>query len=245
MLRRERAERHTEWAVRREEGAAKGGLWACATMAAMRVDHVSYAADPDGLQMTAERLSKLIGVEPVDGGVHPRFGTRNVVLPLANRNYLEVVEVLDHPASDKAAFGQAVRARSEAGGGWMGWVVAVDDIRTAEERLGRAATAGNRTRPDGVELRWRQLGIRGLMADPQLPFFVQWEDLSVHPSHGASGDVALKRLEIAGDPDRVREWLGLPGDYRPADVDFTFVAPHGTPGLLSVTFSTPDGEVTI
>jgi hypothetical protein len=211
----------------------------------MRVDHVSYAAEPDGLQATADRLSKLIGVEPVDGGVHPRFGTRNVILPLANHNYLEVVEVLDHPASDKAPFGQAVRARSEAGGGWMGWVVAVDDIRPAEARLGRESVEGNRTRPDGVELKWRQLGVKGLMADPQLPFFVQWEDMSVHPSNGATTNVALERLEIAGDPDRVREWLGLPPNFRPEGVDFTFVAPRGTPGLLSVTFTSDDGEVTI
>ena len=64
----------------------------------------------------------------VDGGVHPRFGTRNMILPLTDGTYLEVVEVLDHPASDKAPFGQAVRARSALGGGWLGWVVAVDDI---------------------------------------------------------------------------------------------------------------------
>jgi hypothetical protein len=211
----------------------------------MRVDHVSYAAEHDGLRATAERLSELIGVPPVDGGVHPRFGTRNVILPLANDNYLEVVEVLDHPASDKAPFGQAVRARSEAGGGWLGWVVAVDDIRPAEARLGREAVAGNRHRPDGVELRWRQLGVKGLISDPQLPFFVQWEDMTLHPSVGAGTSVTIDSLQIAGDPARVREWLGLPADFEPNGIDFTFVAPHGTPGLLSVTFETPEGKVTI
>jgi hypothetical protein len=211
----------------------------------MRVDHVSYAAEHDGLRATAERLSKLIGVAPVDGGVHPRFGTRNIILPLANQNYVEVVEVLDHPASDKAPFGQAVRARSEAGGGWLGWVVAVDDIAPAEQRLGREAVQGNRHRPDGVELRWRQLGVKGLISDPQLPFFVQWEDMSVHPSNGAQSDVAIESLQIAGDPERVREWLGLPPAFEPDGIGFTFVAPHGTPGLLSVTFDTPEGKVTI
>jgi hypothetical protein len=211
----------------------------------MRVDHVSYAAEHDGLKATATRLSKLIGVAPVDGGVHPRFGTRNIILPLANENYVEVVEVLDHPASDKAPFGQAVRARSEAGGGWLGWVVAVDDIAPAEQRLGREAAPGNRHRPDGVELRWRQLGVKGLISDPQLPFFVQWEDMSVHPSNGAQGDVAIESLQIAGDPDRVREWLGLPLEFEPDGIGFTFVAPHGTPGLLSVTFHTPEGKGTI
>src|SRR5512145_1634659 len=73
-------------------------------------------------------------------------------------NYLEVVEVLDHPAADKVPFGQAVRARTEAGGGWLGWVVAVDDLRPIEARLGRRAVDGNRRRPDGYELRWKQIG---------------------------------------------------------------------------------------
>jgi hypothetical protein len=214
-------------------------------MSGMRVDHVSYAAEHDGLQATAERLAKLIGVTPVDGGIHPRFGTRNVILPLAHERYVEVVEVLDHPASDKAPFGQAVRARSEAGGGWLGWVVAVDDLAPFEQRIGREAVDGNRYRPDGIELRWRQLGIKGLMSDPQLPYFVQWADPSLHPSTAANTQVTIDSLQIAGDPERVREWLDLPADQTSSVIDFTFVAPHGTPGLLAVTFDTPAGKVTI
>ena len=205
---------------------------------------MSYAAEHDGLQATAQRLAKLIGVEPVDGGIHPRFGTRNVILPLAHERYVEVVEVLDHPASDKAPFGQAVRARSEAGGGWLGWVVAVDDLAPFEQRIGREAVDGNRYRPDGIELRWRQLGIKGLMSDPQLPYFVQWADLSLHPSTSSNTEVTIDSLQIAGDPERVREWLDLPADQTSSVIDFTFVAPHGTPGLLSVTFDTPTGKVT-
>jgi hypothetical protein len=213
----------------------------------MHLDHVSYAAEHDGLQATAERLGKALGVEPEDGGVHPRFGTRNVVLPLAGGQYVEVVEVLDHPASDKAPFGQAVRARSEAGGGWMGWVVAVQDISPIEQRLGRPSVEGNRHRPDGVELRWRQIGVKGLIADPQLPFVISWETgPELHPSAGVRDQVRISTLQIAGDPARVRDWLGLAEDYEPpAPVHFEFVAPHGTPGLLSVTFDAPRGEVQI
>jgi len=211
----------------------------------MRVDHVSYATEPDGLKPTAARLAKKLGVSPVDGGVHPRFGTRNIILPLAHERYVEVVAVLDHPASDKAPFGQAVRARSEAGGGWLGWVVCVDDLSEAEQRLGREAVIGNRRRPDGVELKWRQLGVKGLIADPQLPFYVQWDDRSVHPSVGATTDVTISGLQIAGDPDRVWEWLGLPADQTSTVIDFTWVEPNGTPGLVAVTFDTPQGPVTI
>ena len=37
-------------------------------MGRMRLDHVSYAAEHDGLSATADRLAKLIGVDAVDGG---------------------------------------------------------------------------------------------------------------------------------------------------------------------------------
>lgn len=214
-------------------------------MVRMRVDHVSYAAEHDGLHATAERLGKLIGVTPVDGGCHPRFGTRNVILPLANSRYVEVVEVLDHPASDKAPFGQAVRARSELGGGWLGWVVRVDDITAVEQRLGRSSAEGFRRSPNGDELRWRQLGVKGLIADPQLPFYVEWDAATRHPSGDGPSDVHLVGMEIAGDPMRVREWCGLPEDCTPSTLEFTFVAPRGTPGLLAVTFENPQGRITV
>ena len=217
-----------------------------ATMLAMRLDHVSYAAGPDGLKGTAARIGAQLGEEFRDGGIHPRFGTRNMVLPLASGTYLEVVSVLDHPASDKAPFGQAVRARSELGGGWLGWVVAVDDIAKVETRLGRESVQGNRHRPDGIELRWRQIGVKGLQSDPQLPFFVQWESPDAqHPSVGASGDVRLDALEIAGDPHRVRDWLGKPVEVPLDDVDVQWVAPNGTPGVEAVHFVTPSGPIRI
>ena len=68
-------------------------------MTDMRLDHLSYACGPDGCAATLERLSALLGAEFLDGGVHPRFGTVNHILPLENDRYTEVVDVLDHPAS--------------------------------------------------------------------------------------------------------------------------------------------------
>lgn len=211
----------------------------------MRLDHVSYAAGPSGLDATARRLAGELGVELVDGGVHPRFGTRNRILPLAGGHYLEVVDVLDHPAADTVPFGQAVKARTQLGGGWVGWVVAVDDLRSVEQRLGRPAAKGNRKRPDGFELRWRQIGIKGLINDPQLPFFVSWEsDPAEHPSKGGH-DVTLVGLEIAGDPKRVTDWLGELPSHPLDDVNVVWTNPNGQPGLQSVSFRTSRGLVTI
>ena len=133
----------------------------------MHLDHLSFAAGPEGLEATARWLGAQLGVTFRDGGFHPRFGTRNWILPLTDGHYLEVVGVLDHPAADKAPFGQAVRARSAQGGGWLGWVIAVDDLAPIEQRVGRAAIEGHRHLPDGSVLTWHQLGVKDLQVDPQ------------------------------------------------------------------------------
>jgi catechol 2,3-dioxygenase-like lactoylglutathione lyase family enzyme len=211
----------------------------------MRMDHVSYACEHDGLAATADRISSALGVEAVKGGVHPRFGTRNMIIPLAGHKYLEVVEVLDHPASDKAPFGQAVRARSAAGGGWMGWCVEVDDLAPFEARLGRSAVNGNRKFPDGRELVWKQIGILGLIADPQVPYMLRWDEGTedLHPSKAYDATAKLIGLTIAGSSARVADWLGTPVDALLDDIKVAWTAPNGTPGIMSVRFETPNGIV--
>ncbi|MGC5049351.1 VOC family protein [Micrococcus porci] len=212
-----------------------------------RMDHVSYAAGPEGLDATVARIAERLGVERVKGGIHPRFGTQNALFPMTEGQYLEVVEALDHPASLSAPFGQLVRARSEQGGGWMSWAVATPDIGRFERRLGREAVPGNRRFPDGRELSWRQIGIKGTLADPQLPYILRWADgqEDMHPSQAAPAQASIARLSIAGSPDRLREWLGGTEDDEVADVSVDYVAPSGTPGIVSVTFSTPKGDVTL
>ena len=106
---------------------------------------------------------------------------------------------------------------------------------------------GNRHRPDGVELRWRQIGVKGLQSDPQLPFFVAVAvpgraapERRRHPARCSSA-----RLEIAGDPHRVSDWLGNSVEGPLEDVEVDWVAPHGTPGVVAAQFGTPNGLVRI
>jgi hypothetical protein len=211
----------------------------------MHVDHLTFAVGPKGLKAEAKRLGELLGEEFINGGFHPRFGTQNRILPLADGRYLEVVEVLEHPAADKAAFGQAVRARSELGGGWMGWVVSVDDLSPFEKRLNREAVHGSRHFPDGRLLEWEQIGVRGLLADPQLPYFIKWgSDPSVLPK-ALPGNIRLTELEIAGTRDRVEEWLGIDLDEVFDNVQIKFTSPHGQPGIEAAVFETKSGPVRV
>lgn len=212
----------------------------------MRIDHVCYAAEPDGMAATAARLGERLGVAAHNGGVHPRFGTRNMILPLAQDRYVEVVEVLEHPAADKAPFGQAVRARSAAGGGWLAWVVAVEALTPIEERLGRPSVEGNRHTPEGVELTWRQIGVKDLMADQQLPFFVRWDSMDHHPSHLEESPARLSGLRICGDAERIRGYLGLQAQEAGSWEDgVSFDVEPGTPRLDQVVFETASGRITI
>ncbi len=205
----------------------------------MHVDHLIFAVGPEGLKARVAELSEALGAEFKDGGFHPRFGTRNHILPLTHGRYLEVVEVLDHPAADKAIFGQAVRARAELGGGWLGWVVSVDDLTPFEERLEREAVPGSRHFPDGRLLEWEQIGIKGLMADPQLPYFLKWESPEdVQPS-ALPSDISLEGIEMAGSRPRLEEWLGTSLGDNFDGVEFTFDAQNAQPGIQAVNFEVP------
>ena len=208
----------------------------------VRLDHLSYAAGPEGLGAAAQRLGSALGAGFRDGGIHPRFGTRNFVLPLLGGVYLEVVAALDHPAADKAPFGQAVKARTAAGGGWLAWVLAVDDIAVVETRLGRSSVEGHRRRPDGTDLTWRQIGVLDLLDDPALPFFVQWTTPDLHPSIESDHAPHIEQVEICGDRDKVVEWVGEAPDGLDFTVDWV---EDEEPGLVAVQFATTHGSVRI
>lgn len=218
----------------------------------MRLDHLSYAAGPEGLGACAQRIGSRLGAGFRDGGIHPSFGTRNFVLPLADGCYLEIVAALDHPAVDRAPFGRAVRNRTEDGGGWLAWVIGVDDIAGVEARLDRTAAAGYRRRPDGVDLRWSQIGVNDVAADPQLPFFVQWHvDPSDHPAADGS-QVRLIRLEIAGDQARIEDYLGTSAEAPFEGVEVEWLDSSGwsdsdddRTGVIAAVFETANGSVRI
>ncbi|WP_040158655.1 VOC family protein [Nigerium massiliense] len=212
----------------------------------MNIANLSFAAGPEGLPAAVASLEEQLGAEFKDGGFHPRFGTRNHILPLTRSQYLEVVEVLEHPAAEKAPFGQAVRARTEMGGGWLGWVMDVDDLQPYIDRLQREPVHGSRQFPDGRRLEWEQLGVKGLLNDPQLPYFIKWiSEPSVRPSALGEGSVELAKVEIAGNRSRVSEWLGFDLGDTFGGVEFEFTSPHGQPGIDAVTFRTLRGLVRI
>ena len=210
----------------------------------MKLDHVSYAVLNHELVETVQRLGADLGASFIDGGKHPRFGTRNFILPLSGGTYIEVVAPLDHPAAESAPFGQAVRRRAEAGGGWMTWALQVEDLSPIENRLGRESGQGHRVRPDGVDLRWSQIGVLNLLEEPQVPFFIKWDNESDHPSKDAANQIEVTEIALAGEQDVVKNWLADGFEKVAAGVNLTWVSDDDE-GIASVTFKTPNGKVVI
>ena len=211
----------------------------------MRLDHISYAASHDQLVDVVQRLGSRIGSAFIDGGIHPRFGTRNFTLPLTNGHYLEVVCPLDNPAADASPFGKVVSQRANEGGGWLTWVVSTDDISPIEKRLGREAVEGHRTRPDGTDLRWKQLGVIDTLKDAQLPFFIQWLTTD-HPSTDGKSVAKISKMEIAGSASKLDEWLDKELPIIFGDIEVVLTDPslnNGETGLIGVTIQTPNGEI--
>ena len=172
----------------------------------MRLDHVSYVTSHDQLADTVQRLGSRLGTTFVDGGIHPRFGTRNFTAPLLDGKYIEVVCPLDHPATEQTPWGKAVSKKAQEGGGWLTWVFSTKDIAPIEEKFGRKAVEGHRTRPDGTDLKWKQIGVKEITESRELPFFIQWltED---HPSKDGNAVAKIGKIVIADKDQLADSWF--------------------------------------
>jgi hypothetical protein len=212
----------------------------------MRLDHVSYVASHDQISDVVNRIGSQIGTAFVDGGIHPKFGTRNFTAPLLNGQYIEVVCPLDHPATDVTAFGKAVKAKAESGGGWLSWILSTRDISSIEKRLGRKSIFGQRKKPDGTELHWKQIGVLGTLEDAQLPFFIEWISNS-HPSTDGVATAGIKEIVIVGNKKKIVSWTEQT-DLEAALGSCNLVInenPQEDNGITSVEFDVQNQVVTI
>ena len=205
----------------------------------MRLDHISYVASHDQISDVVNRIGSQISTAFIDGGIHPKFGTRNFTAPLLNGQYLEIVCPLDHPATDATPFGRAVKKKAEAGGGWLTWVFSSSDLAGIEEKFGRKAADGYRTRPDGSELKWKQIGVKEIIGSGELPFFIQWLTDN-HPSKDGNSVAKISKLVIADDEKLADSWFQDEIKSALTGVEIEWVKPEsneGDKGIVAVELS--------
>jgi hypothetical protein len=201
------------------------------------IDHLVYGV-PD-LARAVDHVARQTGVRPRLGGRHPGRGTHNALLGLGSRQYLEII-ALDpaQPSSANLAFPEL---RHLAVPTLIGWASAVASIDAAGDRVRAAGLKpigpldGARATADGKVLRWKTLRI----ADPPLPllpFFIAWDDTTVHPSADAPSGCTLTAFELSDpDPDAVRRLL--------AELGVTATVVPGPRAQLTARLQTPNGTL--
>jgi hypothetical protein len=203
----------------------------------LRLDHVVYAVRD--LDDAAARLRADHGLDSVAGGRHPEWGTANRIVPLG-AGYVELIAIEDDAAAARSAFGRSLRSSLDAGEGWFAVCAASDDLDAVAARLEAEVEPGERVRPDGEVVRWRRVDPPGRAT--WLPFFIAWDvEPELHPGRARAGHgvraEGLAWVEVGGDADRMRAWLG--GD------DLAIRVVDGPPGVRRVAIATADGELVI
>jgi hypothetical protein len=205
------------------------------------VDHLLLgAADLDqGIAWVEART----GIKPVIGGSHPGRGTRNALLSLGGKQYLEVIA--PDPAQKTFTFQLDIRSLKEPR--LVTWAAASTDLDALARRARDAGHQvlgpfdGSRVRPDGKVLKWRTMAVPNALGDGSvdpIPFFIQWAGDSVHPAQDSPKGCELKSLAIVHPkPSRVAETLSAFGIDAKVE--------SGSAPVLRARLTTPKGAVEI
>lgn len=190
-----------------------------------------------------ETIEARLGVRPAPGGRHPVFGTRNALLALGERAYLEVIgpDPEAAPASGRLPFGIA-RLDAPRLAAWAVAASNLDRCRPVALAAGYDpgfVQSGSRETPGGRRLEW-QLLVRRDFDQPEgglVPFLIDWGK-SPHPA--ASAPSGCRLLELWAEhpaPDAVRVKLKALG------TDLT-LRPGPRPALRA-RIESPAGVVTL
>lgn len=153
-----------------------------------------------------EFVERHLGVRAAFGGVHPGRGSRNALLSLGERRYLEIIA----PDPDQPRSSDARELYNIDSPRLIGWAAHVDDIDAVVQRLTAAGIAfepvrsGARQRPTGQTLRWKALSLKD-HAGGLLPFFIEWSKDAVHPAVDSPKGCQIDRFSLATlNPDELR-----------------------------------------
>ncbi|MFJ8106338.1 VOC family protein [Streptomyces sp. NPDC096132] len=201
-----------------------------------RLDHIVLAT-PD-LAATVAEFTRRTGVAPAPGGVHIGHGTRNHLVGLGGRAYLEILGPdPDQPApSGPRPFGVDGLAAPRT----LTWAISPADLDAA---VAAARAQGydpgdvrdmSRRRPDGSLLRWRLTDGGSPHPSGLVPFLIDW-GTATHPSDSGLPVTPLRELTAtAPAPDEIRPLLAALG---------TDLLVTEGPAAFSFTVDTPNGPV--
>lgn len=197
------------------------------------IDHLVLGVSD--LKAGIEEFRSRTGVEPVFGGNHPNGGTRNALASLGDGIYIEIIA----PNPDAELSPMFANLKTLATLTPIMWAVGVENAETAKALLdskGYFATPvmkGSRVKPDGSVLKWQSVAVPS--STSYLPFFIQWDKDSTHPSKSSPSGCSLASLSITDPKPETLQLL--------AAFQLTPDLKTGTPASLGIVLKCPKGEV--
>lgn len=198
------------------------------------LDHLVLAT-PE-LDATVAEFTRRTGVAPVPGGAHVGLGTRNHLVGLGGRRYLEIIgpdpEQAGYTGPRPFGVDRLTAPRT------VTWAVAPPDLDAAvASARSRGYDPGpprpmSRRRPDGTLLSWRLTDGPDAHPSGLVPFLIDW-GTTVHPTDSGLPVVPLLRVTAtAPDPHALRPLLATLGTdldlaEGPVGMSFTVEAAHG------------------
>jgi len=206
------------------------------------VDHILLGADDldHGIDWIQERS----GARAMFGGAHPGRGTRNALLSLGPRRYLEIIAPDPQQASATSGNDMANSLRAIREPRLIGWAAHTNDLASLVQKTTAAGIAienprdGSRVRPDGKTLQWRSFALKKDFGGV-LPFFIEWNLNSIHPSQDAPSGCILQHFFIESpaieDVRLVASKLGLQVELKPAKTPVLRARIFGKRGAFELT----------
>jgi hypothetical protein len=216
------------------------------------IDHLVYACTDLG--STCGWITGTTGVAPTPGGRHLGEGTRNALLSLGERTYLELIapDETQTAVPKPLAFG-IDNLRTPSLRAWAcspaDFAEAAQTARRGGHRLGEPV-GGRRLTPEGIEITWAlalpesaAAGKPGGFSDYDvalLPFLIDWGQ-SPHPATTSPVGLVLEHFVLSGpSPDslqRLLEDIGLEGPWA--------VEASPAPALRAVVKNLRGGHLTL
>ena len=144
-------------------------------------------------------MEKLSGYRAAFGGSHPGRGSRNALLKLGTRCYLEILA--PDPEQTKLTWHMEIATLDQPLLiGWAAPAANLEHVAAELRKNGMACTGptpGSRTKPNGEVLRWETV----VFEDDKsgiLPFYINWAEGSPHPSTDAPGACLIRETHHTG-----------------------------------------------
>jgi hypothetical protein len=207
----------------------------------LKIDHVLLACQ--NVFLTADLLREETGLASVEGGYLKGLGLAQRIVPLGNRQFIEIESVVDagEAAKSDRPISRHIMEITREQPKFLSSYLISDQVDAEIGRLGLEKKLAQITTPAGEVVKtWVAPRVDDAIQNGDVPIWCELDDDRLHP-----GDLPVKHavnptgfswFEFGGSETHLREWIGAEVDSLP----LRFVG--GSPGLRALAIGLDDGS---